>query len=494
MPLLPSLLRSVLPVSTSEEAEPLRFAGGLAGALVPFVLFLSGVAWLVVAGTPDERGFWPILLAALALGLFLAQDRSAYVETLIQGMSQPIVAIMVLAWLLAGVLAAVMQASGLVGSLVWLAEVTGLAGGGFVAAAFLICCAVSTTTGTSIGTLILLVPLLYPTGGVLGADPAVLLGALVGGASFGDNVSPVSDTAIASAMTQRADMGGVVKSRLRYALPAAAVALVLYSLLGGAPAGAGAMPVGEAAGRALGPAGLVMLAAPALVVALLLAGRHLFQGLFAGVVGAVGVGLATGLLQPRQLFYLDGEGLGARGLLVDGLERGVGISIFTLLLMGLAAGLEASGLLSRLVSFAARRARSPRGAEAWIFGATGAAVLLTTHSVVAILTVGRATRRLGERFGLHPYRRANVVDITGSTLPFLLPYFLPTILAASLTAGAAGVPRLSPLTAGLFNFHSWALLVVLLVALATGFGRLQEAPELEVEEPDPPAAAPVESD
>ena len=64
-------------------------------------------------------------------------------------------------------------------------------------------------------------PLIYPAGVGSGVQPAVLVGAILGGATFGDNISPVSDTTIASATTQDADLGGVVRSRMRYALPAA---------------------------------------------------------------------------------------------------------------------------------------------------------------------------------------------------------------------------------------------------------------------------------
>lgn len=454
---------------TDHGGSPLTFHGGLAGALAPFALFLAGVAALALSGAPDERGFWPVLLAALALGLLLARDRSAYAEAAVAGMSRPLVAVMILAWLLAGVLAAVMNASGFVEGLVWLARAAGVEGGGFAAASFLLAAVVSTATGTSLGTLLLCAPLLYPAGGALGADPVWLIGAILGGATFGDNVSPVSDTTIASASTQGADLGGVVRSRLRYALPAAAVALVLFALLGGGAQAAG----GGAPALEVSPRGLPMLLAPALVIALLLARRHLLEGLFAGIAAALAAGLALDLFEPAAVLYVDTERFSARGLLVEGMERGVGVSIFTLLLMGLVGGLAATGVLERLVVFAERRAGSARGAEAWIVGTVSAAVLLTTHSVVALLTVGDLARRTGERFGVSPYRRANLLDVTVCTWPFLLPYCIPTILAASTTVAGEGfgMPRVSPLDAGLANLHSWGLLAMVLLAVATGYGR-----------------------
>ncbi|MEM7350932.1 MAG: Na+/H+ antiporter NhaC family protein [Acidobacteriota bacterium] len=449
-----------------EPRPPLLFRGGALGALAPFAVFLAGVAWLALSGAPDERGFWPILLAALTLGLVLVRDRHGYCDTLIRGMSQPIVLLMIMAWLLAGVFAALVRASGLVDSLVWLAMSAGVSPTGFTVTAFLVCCVVSTATGTSLGTLILCTPLLYPSGLAIGVEPAVLIGAILGGATFGDNISPVSDTTIASATTQGADLGGVVRSRLRYALPAAALALLAYASL--ATGGAGS-PAADATAN-LSPAGLPMVLAPIVVLLLLLRRQHLLAGLLAGIVVAALLGLACGLLEASEILYIDAERFSARGLIVEGMERGLGVSIFTLLLMGLVATLESSGLLPRILAWVEARTASRRGAESWTFATISIASLLTTHSTVAILAVGPSTRRTGERFGLDAYRRANLLDVTACTYPFLLPYCIPTILAASLTAGAG--QAVSPLHAGLYNFHSWGLLLVIVFAIVSGYGRV----------------------
>jgi Na+/H+ antiporter NhaC len=458
-------------VGNKSQPREVHFFGGTFGALAPFALFLAGVSWLAFSGAPDERGFWPILLAALTLGLLLARDRGAYAENAIDGMSNRMVMLMVMAWLLAGVLGALMNASGFIDSLVWLATRTGLSGRWFVAAAFLVCCAVSTATGTSLGTIILCAPLLYPAGADLGASPPVLIGAILGGATFGDNISPVSDTTIASATSQGADIGGVVRSRLKYACPAAGVALCFYVALGSADPATTSVQAGSTS--ALGPRGLQMLLAPSVAIGVLLCRRHLLEGLIYGSLTALVVGLLLGLLSPHDILVIDREAFVARGLIVEGMERGLGISIFTILLMGLVAGLEACGILDRVITWASTRATSARHADLWIFTTVSAAVLLTTHSVVAILTTGRFAREVGGTFGLSAYRRANILDVTVCTYPFLLPFFIPTILAASTTASGAGfgMPSLSPLTAGLYNFHSWALLVVVLAAVATGFGR-----------------------
>jgi Na+/H+ antiporter NhaC len=388
-------------------------------------------------------------------------------------MSQPIVLLMILAWLLAGVLASLINASGFVDALVWAARELGVHGGGFAVVSFLICCLVSTATGTSLGTMILCAPLLYPAAAGLGTDPVILMGAVIGGATFGDNISPVSDTTIASAATQGADIGGVVRSRLRYAIPAAVFAVVAYGVTGGggAVSSGGAASSGEI--RAL-----AMAIAPVVVIVLLIARKPLLEGLLTGILVAAGIGLALNLIGVEQIISIDVGRYSARGLIIDGMERGIGISIFTILLSGLVAGIEASGILGRIVDVSSSRISTRRGAETWMFTTTSAAVILTTHSVVALLTVGGYARRIGERFGLGMYRRANILDLTVCIYPFILPYCIPTVLASSMTTSGAevGLPHLAPLQIGLVNFHSWALLLATVLAIATGFARADESP------------------
>jgi len=256
---------------------------------------------------------------------------------------------------------------------------------------------------------------------------------------------------------------------MRYALPAAAAALLAYGVLGGAagPSIAATDTTGD-----LGS--LLLVGAPALVVAMLLRRRHLVESLLAGVVAACALGVGSGRLAATDLLSVDAGAFTARSLVIDGMQRGLGISVFTLLLMGLVAGVEEAGVLDRLVGRAARSSASARAAESWIVLTVSAAVWITTHSVVAILATGAFARATGERHGIGPYRRANLLDTTVCTWPFLLPWFIPTILAASLTASTEA-PRLSALQIGLANLHSWALLAMVVLAVTTGYGRRRGA-------------------
>lgn len=150
--------------------------------------------------------------------------------------------------------------------------------------------------------------------------------------------------------------------------------------------------------------------------------------------------------------------------------------MFTLLLVGLAAVLDASGDVARALTVSGP-AGSVARAEARIVAMLTLAVVLTTHSVVAILAVGPYVAALGRQRGISAYRRANLLDLAACTWPFLLPFFLPTILASSASGAgaAAGMPRVAPFAAGMHNAYSWALVLMLVVAVATGYGRREGA-------------------
>ncbi|MGI9629017.1 MAG: Na+/H+ antiporter NhaC family protein, partial [Longimicrobiales bacterium] len=345
----------------------MTFRLGVFGALLPVLLFLGGVGWLGFSGAPDERGLWPVLLASLGLGLVLSKDSSEYSGAVVRGMARPIVMLMVMAWLLAGVFSVVLRESGLIHSLIWLAGEAGLSGGTFVLAVLGIAMLFATATGTSLGTIIICAPLLYPASSVLEARPEMVMGAILAGATFGDNISPVSDTTIASANSQEAPMGGVVRSRLKYAVPAALVAAAFFLAFGGT-----GTTLERAAGRIAGgahpanlsgdPVALPMLLAPVATFLMLWRRKGLLTSLFVGVATAILLALVMGLIGAGSLIYVDKGVFRAQGLILDGMESSIGIVVFTLLLMGVVGALEETGILERLLARDSG-ATGPRRAE-----------------------------------------------------------------------------------------------------------------------------------
>jgi len=451
-----------------------RFYGNTIGAILPFLAFVTGVVAVALSGAPDERGFWPILILALCVGLILAKDRKNYCVSVIEGMSQPIVMIMITAWMLASIIGVLMSETRFVEALTWTADQVHLGGTGFIIVSFLICCLVSVSTGSSFGTILICGPILFPAGGLLGAHTATLAGAILGGATFGDCIAPISDTTIASALSQKADIGGTVRSRLKYVLPAGAAGLIFYTISGMLKKQPVSSRTHDLAGD---PGGLPMLLIPIVIIFLLLKGRHLLHGLLAGLMVGIALAITFNLLPLNRIFSLDLENFTARSFIIDGINRAVGISFFTILLMGLISTLKASGLLDRLVEYSSRKSQTLKHTEGWISVTVGAAVLLTCHSIVAILTVGEFARQAGEKIGIHRYRRANLLSLVVCTFPFLLPYFIPVILMANTTASGSSydIFPVSPLQTGLHNFFSWALLIMVVVAVWGGFGRYSDS-------------------
>ena len=451
------------------KKETLHFYGGALGALAPFFTLIVGIIWIALSGAPDERGFWPILILAMGVGLLLVRDKRSYCEAVIDGMSERIVMIMITAWILASIIGVLMSATGLVEGLTWMAGQAHLGGRGMILAAFVICCIVALSTGSSFATILICGPILYPAAGLLGADLPTLAGAIIGGATFGDCIAPISDTTIATATSQNADIGGTVKSRLKYVVPAGFLALICYFIFGGSISEIALDANSEMIGN---PRGIPMLLVPVFIIYLFLRGRHLLYGLLTGLFFGVFMGLALGLLPVGQLLSLDLENMTAKSFVIDGINRAVGISFFTILLMGLVGTLRASGLLKRLVTYASKRSRTKRDNEWWIAGTVSAAVLLTTHSVVAVLMVGDFARDSGSSAGVDKYRRANLLSLVVCIFPFLLPYFIPVILMSNATLSGAefGVGSVSPLDAGLHNFVAWGLMVMVLAALIFGYG------------------------
>jgi Na+/H+ antiporter NhaC len=216
-----------------------------------------------------------------------------------------------------------------------------------------------------------------------------------------------------------------------------------------------------------------MLLVPALIVYLFLKGKHLLHGLMYGLMFGIIIGLVFGLLPFDQIISLDLENMVAQSFVIDGINRAVGISFFTILLMGLVATLKASGLIDVLVKFAEGRSNNQKEGEGWIAAAVTAAVMLTTHSVVAILMVAEFANKSGEKLGISGVRRSNILSLVACVFPFLLPYFIPVILMANTSNSGAefGIAQVGALEVGMHNFVSWGLLLMALLSVFFGYGR-----------------------
>jgi Na+/H+ antiporter NhaC len=293
------------------------------------------------------------------------------------------------------------------------------------------------------------------------------------GATFGDFFAPISDTTIASALSQKAEIGPTVRSRIKYIIPASIMSLICIVI-------SAYLQEGNLAAEAIenhgSPQGLLMLLVPILIIYLFLKGKHLFHGLMMGLLFGTALGLVSGLLPLKEILSLDLDNMVAQSFIIKGINRSVGLSIFTILLMGMVGTLKASGVFDELINYAQDKGSQPRHSEGWIAGMAGIAVLLTTHSIVAILMVSEFTNKVGQKWKIPPIRRSNILSVVVCIFPFLLPYFIPVILMSSMTGTAQdiGIPNVSPLLVGFHNFLAWGLIPVIIAMVFFGFGRKQD--------------------
>lgn len=459
-------------IRTEPSSAPpvLRFRGGAAGLFTPFLVMFTGVLWLGISGVAIPEAYWPVIVLALFVGLVLARDEQRYVDALVAGMSSSMLAIMLLAWFLAGILGRLLSETGIIEGLVWVALQIGLPAAWFPLATFVIASGLSMSTGTSVGTILAATPILFPAGFAMGADPLLLLGAIIGGAFVGDNLAPISDTTIVSAYTQGTDVATVVRTRLRYAAVAAAITITAYAVFAfGTPPTAGERPAIEAA-----PQGLIMLAVPAVLIWMMLRGRHLVPAMLYCLALGFGLGLAAGLIQLPDILSIDAAAFTVSGIVVTGINSMVGIAVFTMFLMALIGTLEAGGMVEWMMKRAERFATTPTRAESSIVGTTLLLNALTGAGTPSMVILGPFVRRLGHRFRIAPWRRGNLMDACSTTIIGFLPYSVAVLIPFALvrdTVAGANLTGFTPVYLIPYVFYCWALMLVIILAALTGWGR-----------------------
>lgn len=453
----------------------------MAGIILPLIVFVGGALTLAICKCPDEKGYWPIALASLTLAVLLAKDKRQAVNIAVAGMSQRLVPLMICAWLFSAILGQYLRVSGMIPVLVEYLRSLHVSGGVFVGIAFIVASITSTCTGTAVGTILMVTPVMFPLGAETGANPTLVLGAILAGGAFGDDYSPLSDTTIASAETQGVDIGESSRVRFKYVIGPALVALVLYVIFGssGSPAAQVASAGAQDWTRVL------MLAAPALVLVMSMKGADILFSMLSGIVCAVVIGVVTGAVPMDLLFGLDMKNFTATSIIIDGMNRAVGISVFTILLVGTVEIVLQSlsgNVTQSMVAMSARKA------EAFIVLMTIGVNTFLAHNTVTILATASAARNLRDRGGLNGMRVSQLVDIAGNTVMHIFPYMITTVLALALARpdlSRYGVEALNPIIVGFCNFHSWGLLVCLAVVITTGLWR-GKSPRDELRVGEPP--------
>ncbi|WP_020006963.1 Na+/H+ antiporter NhaC family protein [Salinicoccus albus] len=456
----------------------LYFRFGVFGAAVPLVFFVIWAITTSVLQLSSEIGLVLGAVIGLTLGLLMSKSKWAdYAQGLFDGLAQPVGVIAMVAWFYAGMFAQVLQVGGLVEGLVWVGGITGLTGGLFVALTFLLASVFSTAVGTGYGTTVAFCTLMFPAGVAVEADPVMMFAAILAGAVFGDNLAPVSDTTIVSATTQDADVPGVVRSRFKYAIVAAVPSVILFAIFGG---GGGLANVDQAAITSMidetNPSGLVMLAPFALVLILALSGHHLITSLTWGIISAIPLIIILNLGTFGDIIRFNPESDAVvEGALIEGISGYVNMAILILLIVAAAHLLRLGGTMDAitkgLIKWIGKSVRKAEVAMWAIVGLLNSAITINTAAEIAAAPF---VKELGEKYKIHRYRRANMLDAVTSALGYIFPWGAPVLLGYSTIQTMQGtyewLPIVNPTEVFPFVFQGWILVIVMLIAALTGWG------------------------
>ena len=386
-----------------------------AWALVPFVVFAAFyVGFSVWAGdfykVPMPLAF--LLASAVAL-VFGKRTLNERIETYAQGMGEVNIMIMCLIFILAGAFASVAKGSGAVDAAVAIAQSL-VPAKLMLAGVFVISCLISLAIGTSCGTIAAVTPIALGFAAPLGLSPAMLVGAVIGGSMFGDNLSMISDTTIAATRTQGIGMREKFFANFWIALPAAVACVVIYALVGASKDGGVAVQAAAVTWRHW-----VLILPYVLILVLALAGLNVMALLFSGTVLASVIGMALGKIDFWGSFDLMGKGtLGMSETLIVAVLAG-----------GMFRTVLANGGIRWLTDRIAGMVRGPRTCELGVFLLVSAVNLFTANNTVAIVIAGPIAKECSDRFGANPVRIASVLDTASCIVQGLIPYGAQILIA-----------------------------------------------------------------
>ena len=384
---------------------------------------------------PGHVAIIPALILAILLHKAPLQQS---IDVMIKGAGNSNIITMCIIYLLAGAFASVASATGGVDAAVN-AGLSLVPSAWLLPGLFIIAALVSTAMGTSMGTIGALAPIAVGLANQAGLDQALVAGVLLSGAMFGDNLSIISDTTIASTRTQGAQMADKFRENIYIALPAAALTLLLYIVLANDGAPVQTDSVNWSA--VLPYAAILLLAVMGLNVFIVL----LLGILLAALQGAVfadyaisnlGKDIASGFASVQEIFLL--------AMLVSALSEFIkqqgGLSWIAAKIQRLADSLKLAGNKAQQLAIAAL---------AFISN------LCIANNTVAIVLSGDVAKTLAQQHHISAKRSASLLDIFACISQGLVPYG-----AQALLLGASfGISPWQVVT------QSYYCLILMLVAL-----------------------------
>lgn len=415
-------------------------------ALTPLVVFLlSYLAVSVIAGDfykmPITVAF--VIASVVAIALSKGGKLSNRIEQFCRGAANSNIMLMVLIFILAGAFAQTAKAMGAVDATVNLA-MSILPGNLLAAGIFLAACFISISVGTSVGTIVALAPVAVGIADKTGMPDALMLGVVVSGAMFGDNLSFISDTTIVATRTQGCNMNDKFKVNIRIALPIALLTGIIYVLIGN----------GVGSGYETGPVEWAKVLPYLVVLATAICGMNVMMVLVVGILLSGIVGLLTDGFDIWGWNASMGLGITNMGELI----------IVTLLAGGMLEMIRYNGGIDWIILKLTSRIRSTKGAEGSIAALISFANVCTANNTIALIMAGPIAKDIADRFKIDPRRSASLLDIFSCFVQGIIPYGAQLLMAA-------GLGHVSPIEIMQYLYYPYLLGAGTLLAIVFNYPR-----------------------
>ena len=425
-------------------------------ALLPFIVFVLVylATGLILNAMGVEMAFYQVaapvcILPAIILAFIMFEgSMDDKFNDFVRGCGDENIIIMCLIYILAGAFATVSKSSGGVDSVVNFA--LSLIPVQFVTAGiFLISCFISISTGTSVGTISAVGPIAVGVATKGNLPLPLVLGALVGGAMFGDNLSVISDTTIAATRTQNVAMKDKFRANIKIALPAAIITFVILLVVG--------KPEGEVE---LGDLSynFILIIPYLFVLITALAGINVFLVLTSGIVLSGIIGIFTGGL--TMMTFAQN--------IFDGFSGMFEIFLLSLLTGGLSYMVSSNGGIEWLVQKIRGFAKDVKSAEVSIALLTLLTDAATANNTVAIIIDGPVAKEISKDFKVDPRRSASFLDTFSCVMQGIIPYGAQVLIAAGLTK-ELGALAVSPVQIIPFLWYQALLAVFAIISIFVRF-------------------------
>lgn len=365
------------------------------------------------------------------------------VDTYSKGAGANNLMLMLWIYVLAGSFAASAKAMGAVDATVNLA-LSILPASMILPGLFLAACFISVSIGTSVGTVVALVPIAAGLAHSMDANVGMMTAIIVGGAYFGDNLSFISDTTVVATQTQNCKMSDKFKVNSMIVVPAAVLVLIAYSVMG----------VGLQAPTHINEVEYMKVLPYLTVLVTAIAGMNVMAVLTLGALlcGAIGIGShllgASGSYDLFGWFSAMGNGIIGMGELI----------IIAMMAGGMLEIIRENGGIDFIINKITAHVNSKRGAELSIAALVSMVNICTANNTVAILTVGNISKKIGDRFGVDNRKAASILDTFSCMVQGLIPYGVQILLAA-------GLANLSPMDILPYLYYPLAIGVAALLAI-----------------------------